>query len=308
MLNQVITKQDVKLLNEAIQKQNQEYLDLLHSKEYQLGAKIIKIKNCILGLRIKNIGGYIRTLQAAKKIKKTVDPDAWVNPLVEEDDYFADERIAVYTSIFGKYDSLKEPLIKPNNIDYFILTDQSIPDNSCWKMINIGNHENLSSAEKNRYAKMHPDIFFESYKYSIYVDGSIKIISDLTPLIKRIGNVGLAVHKHSQRACVYDELEYATNSYKITKKQAKLYLNYIHDIQMPKDFGLCECGVIARAHNNPLCKKIMSLWWEQFLKYIKRDQISLPVVLYMNDIQINNIATLGNNIYTNQLFRIEEHH
>lgn len=308
MLEQLITKQDVKLLNEASQKLNQEYLELLNSKEYQLGAKIIKIKNCILGGRIKSISGYLKAALAEKKIIKTVDPNTLVNPVIGEDDYFINERIAVYTSIFGKYDSLKEPLIKPNNIDYFIITDQKIPDSSMWKKLTIGNHGNFSPAEKNRYAKMHPDSFFESYQYSIYVDGSIKIVSDLTPLIKYIGKAGMAVHKHSQRNCVFDELEYAVNSFKITKKEATGYLKYIQDIKMPKDFGLCECGVIAREHNNPMCKKIMSLWWNQFLRYIKRDQISFPVVLYMSGLQIDDISTLGNNIYSNHLFRVEEHH
>ena len=42
--------------------------------------------------------------------------------------YIRDERIAVYTAFFGPYDQLREPLLQPDNIDYYILTDQPVPE------------------------------------------------------------------------------------------------------------------------------------------------------------------------------------
>ena len=38
------------------------------------------------------------------------------------DMYFSDKKIAVYTALFGQYDTIKEPCIHPDNIDYYIFT------------------------------------------------------------------------------------------------------------------------------------------------------------------------------------------
>ena len=80
--------------------------------------------------------------------------------------------------------------------------------NSKWKIVDItefaGALEGLSNTEKNRYFKMHPDKVFKNYKYSIYIDGNVKVITDLTEMVNKIGSCGLAIHKHGKRDCVYD--------------------------------------------------------------------------------------------------------
>ena len=52
---------------------------------------------------------------------------------------------------------------------------------------------------------MHPDVLFEDYNYSIYIDGNIKVIGDLTAYINLISKAGIAVHRHGKRDCVYEE-------------------------------------------------------------------------------------------------------
>ena len=76
---------------------------------------------------------------------------------------------------------------------------------------------------------------------------------------------------------------------------------------MPKNYGLLQCNLIVREHNNETCIKIMQDWWQEFKNYSKRDQISLPHVLYKNNIKIENVGILGNNIYPNPSFRILTH-
>lgn len=76
---------------------------------------------------------------------------------------------------------------------------------------------------------------------------------------------------------------------------------------MPKNYGLLQCNIIVREHNNPLCIKIMEEWWQEFQKYSKRDQISLPHVLYMNNVKVEQVGILGNNVYMNPSFRILLH-
>lgn len=303
-----VGKEEVLMLLKALERQNNNIKELLDSKEYHIGSSLYLLKKNIKSLNFKDI--YMRLKQRKLRGRAIVTVDNKTRSMVNErkDNYFSNVRIAIYTAIFGNYDKVHEPLIQPGNIDYYIITDQEIPPNSLWKPITPhDNIKSLSSGEKNRYVKMHPDEYFSTYKYSIYVDGSISIISDMTPLIYEVSKVGIAVHRHSQRECVYDELIVTELFHKITSEEKKNYEEYLEKINMPRKYGLCECGVIAREHEKDECKRIMGMWWEMFKNHIKRDQIHLPVVLFMNNISVNEICTLGTNIYNNKSILINYH-
>lgn len=298
-------------LNKSLEKQNAEYMSLKQTKEYKYGSYLCRIIQCLRTGNWKSIRGFFRNCRWEKKLvmnnesnKKMKNRRSFV-----ADDYFIHDKIAVYTCVFGKYDSLQEPLIKPDNIDYYIITDQPVPANSLWKPIPWEKycHDKLSYAEKNRFFKMHPECVFSKYKYSIYIDGNVKIISDLSPYIKLLGKEGMGFHYHNQRQCAYDELEAIKLAYKVRKEDADKYRNFLLKKEFPKNYGLLECNVIVREHNNPTCKKVMEAWWEQFRKQIKRDQVSLPFVLFSNGISIDSVAVLGENVYSNYSFRIAKH-
>lgn len=44
--------------------------------------------------------------------------------------YFSKERVVIYFWVFGDYDLLQEPLFKPENCDYFIITNQKLIENT----------------------------------------------------------------------------------------------------------------------------------------------------------------------------------
>lgn len=222
-------------------------------------------------------------------------------------DYFSDERIAIYTCIIGQYDCINEPGFIPNNCDFYIVTDQKIGNDSKWKKINIGNYSELitglNNAEINRFFKMHPDVLFPNYKYSIYLDGNIKPVSDLTEFVNLIGSTGIAAHKHSIRSDVFEEAEVLRFLKRDIPERIDRHIDYLKSTEMPRNYGLIECNVIAREHNNLTCKKLMSEWWNEFLNYSKRDQISFVHVLFMNKISVEEIGTLGDNVFDNPAIR-----
>jgi hypothetical protein len=55
----------------------------------------------------------------------------------ENSNYFSEDRIAVYTAIFGPYDRLIEPVTVPDNVDFFIFTDQEVAEDSIWQKMDI---------------------------------------------------------------------------------------------------------------------------------------------------------------------------
>lgn len=308
-----INEKDYKELMDALSNQNKDYQALLNSREYSIGVFFMKAMKCIRTFKVKGIYNMVNKKVVMHKLNKNFEKKPLPYRETKEivtDDYFLDDKIAVYTCIFGKYDKICEPVYQPNNVDYYIITDQEVDSNSKWKKIDWNKYvdDSMTKAEMNRFFKMKPNVLFgNEYKYSLYIDGNVRVISDVTPLIKRIGKLGMAFHYHRQRMCVFDEIEAALILKRAEEISAHKYEKYLKENGMPADYGLLECNVIAREHNNPFCIEIMEQWWHQFRAHFKRDQVSLPYVLYKNNIAISEVATLGNNVYENPIFRIEDH-
>ena len=206
--------------------------------------------------------------------------------------------------------SISNPM--PDNCDYYIISDTvKAQKNSKWKIVDItefaGALEGLSNTEKNRYFKMHPDKVFKNYKYSIYIDGNVKVITDLTEMVNKIGSCGVAIHKHGKRDCVYDEVNTILAMKKDTKENLEKHIEFLKKIGFPKHYGLLECNIIAREHFNPTCQKLMDMWWQDFMTLSKRDQMSLPSVLFRNDIPVSEVGVLGTGVENDYAIRVEGH-
>lgn len=301
-------KKNINNLIEAIIKENLEYSKLQNSEVIQ---KNIMIRHFISHLKKRDFRRIFNRLVIRNNIKKLPQDYDVESNYSPERNYFSAEKIAIYTALFGSYDEIQEPTFIPDNCDFYIITDQQVKSTT-WKQINLLNNfpeiNSLSNIEKNRFFKMNPHLFFPDYKYSIYVDANVKLIGDPTAFINCIDKYGIAMHRHRSRNCVYSEVIAGHMLKKIDKKQMVWYLNLLKDIDMPHHYGLAECNLIAREHNNNTCVMAMEKWWDLFLNgSVKRDQLFLPIVMYEMKIDMNSIIKLGTNIYDNPMVRIIYH-
>jgi len=221
------------------------------------------------------------------------------------------ERVAVYTSLFGSYDILREPLFFPANVDYFVMTDQEIPSGSAWRKIDISSLVPANCLGDpvllNRWCKMHPHLLLKDYQYSVYIDTNIWVFSDLTPLTMGLDSYPVAMFSHKKRDCVYDEVQACIKQGKGTKESLESHEELIRSHGIPRHWGLLEASVIARKHLEPECVDLMESWWEAFTKNSRRDQISLIDCLWLKGIEPSVIGTLGSNLQKSDLF-IQMHH
>lgn len=219
------------------------------------------------------------------------------------------ERVAIYTASFGNYDDLHIPEIQPDNVDYYYISDRKPEQTGIFKWINAGNiiSDRIESPiKRNRYLKMHPDVIFPEYKYSIYIDSNIQIKRDITPFIC-ISNSGISVFKHLRRDCLYYEAMTIVNYRRVVPEDVIHQMWKYLDEGMPLHFGLTEMPVIAREHNNPLCKKIMETWWNEFDNESQRDQLSFMYAVWKNGMTIADLAILGNDVRNNESLIFNEH-
>lgn len=297
-------------LMEEIKKINTDWLDLRQSREYRIGLVINKLFLDMKTLNFSSISSSIKRWKKGINSKRIISNKG--NKIVSLDNnsnYFSEDKIAIYTGVFGGYDSVPEPYSIPDNCDFYIFTDQLLDNpKSVWKKKDEPTYlSNLSNIEKNRYLKMHPHDIFPDYKYSIYIDGNVQIITDLTEYINILNHVGIAIHMHDTRNCVFDELKAIEKTKRETIKNITAHREYLISTGMPRNYGLLQCNIIVREHNNSLCQQIMEAWWEEFQSYTKRDQISLPHVLFRQNISISEIGILGSSAYKNPSFRIYNH-
>ncbi len=220
------------------------------------------------------------------------------------------KRVAVYTCIFGEYDKIKPVLYKNSFCDYFIITDSDVNPQTGWKILNVdfpAELQNATPAMKNRYCKMHPHVLFPQYDYSIYIDGSIQIYADIFPLLGRMGEHFIGMYNHASRDCLYAEGTIVVKLGKAPKKMVDEQLSLYRKEGYPVHYGLTDCIVIVRKHNDSNCIKVMNMWWKIFLQYPKRDQLGFGYALWKNGLSFNDVACLGINHMEEARFKSSAH-
>ena len=222
------------------------------------------------------------------------------NTAARKELYFSKERIAIYTVLFGAYDAIRSPLMRPDNIDYYIITDQNVP---AGRWIPLAADALLPGEILgdpvlcNRWCKMHPQLLFPEYSVSIYVDASFLITSDLPPCTAALDSFPVSMFRHYARACVYDEVRVCTN-FKFDSQTGEEQERLLREHGVPEHWGLLEAPVIARRHHDALCVSIMERWWQTFYEEpAKRDQIALIDCLWKMNISPEKIGVLGANVY-----------
>lgn len=234
------------------------------------------------------------------------NPDKIRDGLSGYRNYFSSERIAVYTAEFGQYDEILEPVIQPDNIDYFLITDRKPAATGRWKVLDsvdcVPKEYRKSPLLCNRWCKMHPHLLFPEYSISIYIDANYLIVSDLTELANRMREYPAAMFLHKNRTCVYKEVDACLIKEKAPAEALEAHRKRLKEHGVPENYGLLEATVIARRHRDPGCVELMENWWEAFLQGSGRDQIALIDVLWEMKVRPSVLGTLGTNIDLCNLF------
>ena len=213
-------------------------------------------------------------------------------------------KIAIYTCITGGYDDVKPPHYVEDDCDYYLISDDITKLCEPYKWIDVDcviSADTMSDKDKNRYCKMHPFDIFPQYDYSIYVDGSIQIIGNISENIKKTGTLGLAMHRHRCTDDVYEEGVFLSWLGVTSKdKVCDDICRYVKS-GLPRHFGMFECGMIVTDLHNLKAHEIYGRWYDEYKIGAGRDQQALVYVLWTLGYRSEDIGDLGNgyNIFTN---------
>ncbi len=222
----------------------------------------------------------------------------------EPEDYVSDRRIAVFIAMFGGYDTVRDPLVFPDNVDYYLITDSNTGVKK-WNLLDPSGllpEELTSPAEKNRWCRMHPHLIFPDHDVSIYVDSSTLITSDLTPLTKDLSVFPVQLFAHKDRDCVYQELTACGIKGKMPSRAAEQQKRYLSGLGVPHHSGLLETPVVVQDLHSAEAARVAETWWEEYLRFPYRDQPALVSALWKLGIAPEQASMLGTDLRNCDLF------
>ena len=156
--------------------------------------------------------------------------------------------------------------------------------------------------EAKRY-KILSHLFFDDT--TIWVDGNIFPLIPPEQLVDEfLGDADMAVWKHPQRDCIYDEvpniLGLGGDRGHMVEAQSEHYKKMGH----PAHWGLGECNVILR-RNNEKVRSFCNEWWSEICRWSARDQMSFPYLLRLHpELKVNFIE---GNVRNHPYFRYVPH-
>ena len=203
--------------------------------------------------------------------------------------------VVVYTCITGDYDKfLFSPPLQSKHISFVCFTDNNKIKAKGWDVVPLKFNDYLERPDLvNRYHKFHPHLILPSYEYSVYIDGNIRIVSDLVTLIEDFiaSRAAFGCFSHPERDDIFSEAEACRHLSKFKNgdeasvlKQLSYYSKHVGS----ESLGLYAGCVLLRHHKNPVLKKAMPLWWQHVIDFTARDQLSLPYVIWKTN-NINNM-------------------
>lgn len=193
-------------------------------------------------------------------------------------------KIVIYTSIIGGYDTPIDDFQKKDGYRYVLISDKPMQTKS-WENI-IYNLEgiNLSNAKKQRYIKLHPFIFFENDTLTVYIDGNLPVNDKLYEYIDKNKDYDITFKQHPCQKCVYQECNAVVQCRKDSAENVNKIRERYQKEQMPKNFGMIEANIIIRKCKEWV-KEFMSKWWKEIQDNSHRDQLSLPYVIWKNNLK-----------------------
>ena len=190
-----------------------------------------------------------------------------------------DLKIVFYTAIVNGYDDLPEHQTIPINADFVCFTNNTVTDPGIFRIqsLPIYYHE---PARISRFIKTHPNLFFEDYDISVWIDANLTLTDNFTSYLKKvIDGWPLATWKHPFRSSVYEEFRACLKADKDSSDIMSMQIERYKSLGFT-DNRLYETSIVIRRHNSDISQLIDRLWWSEIQNGSIRDQLSLPFVTH----------------------------
>ncbi|MEH3088069.1 MAG: DUF616 domain-containing protein [Microbacterium arborescens] len=197
-------------------------------------------------------------------------------------------KVCVYTVSLGGYDRLlDQPVAADSDADFICFTDDSALSSESWEVVTVEPRFPQDLHRSSRVFKILGHERLSSYDVTICIDASVELRAKperiaaewLTP------DVDLALAPHSFREKVLDEFDEVVrlkydDPARVYEQLNDYALSYPEVLEARPHWG----GILVR-RNTPAVASAMRLWFDQVLRYSRRDQLSLMLPLLTEDLR-----------------------
>tara|TARA_R110001592_G_scaffold335117_1_gene619709 strand:- start:7891 stop:8601 length:711 start_codon:yes stop_codon:yes gene_type:complete len=205
-------------------------------------------------------------------------------------------KLAVYTAIFtDDLDYLYGDVIPyehdKEGVDYICYTNSPHLKSNFWEIRQLPIWRD--GRWTARQCKTKPHELLPEYDAWLWMDNSIYFTYDPISLMKNyLENHDIAVHKHSDRNCIYEEVVAAVQRPGVKRDDPSKIIdqgNLYRKNGYPEMNGLFENGILLRLNNKNVIK-FNELWFKETSDWNTEDQISFAYSLWkMPEIKLNAI-------------------
>ena len=185
------------------------------------------------------------------------------------------ERRCIYTVITGGFDPVP-PSRTYEGWDYLCFTDNSRDCGTVvepWQL-RVFDSAGLGPREASRLPKILAHRYLADHGYSIYHDANMRLVADPTELCEELAWPDFAVPNHRYTDCPYGEASLMIKGKKAPEGAIRAAADRYRAEGLPEGMGATENGCMLRRHNDPRLRRLMELWWEEFIALgLGRDQM-----------------------------------
>lgn len=207
------------------------------------------------------------------------------------------EHLVIYTVLLGNKEKLGSPLALVGHncetdlkLEFFCITDNRTLSSDTWKFIYL-DELYLPPERLSRRPKILVNDYFPDYKYSLYIDNVVTfrrlpnsedLKTDQPYLFK--------MYRHAFRQNLFQEADAIVSLAYDDVQTIDTQLDYYQNLTDVNSISpIHTCTVMFREHNHPAIIKQGQIWWENFLCFSKRDQMSFDFSVKLSGCNIESL-------------------
>jgi hypothetical protein len=201
-------------------------------------------------------------------------------------------RITVYSCYFGVYEQFNpEATLQEGDFARVVFTDDCELDapGVTFRREAAGGDPGRSS----RLAKLRPHLFFGDQDWVIYIDNGARLTVPPAEIIGQIeadypegAPAGRYLFRHKRRICAYREARVCMRQGKISRADYRAQVAHYRAAGFPEDWGLFVNTVMIQKMGDPVTDAFNDAWFDHFMAFSRRDQVSLPFMLWQLGYQL----------------------
>jgi hypothetical protein len=203
---------------------------------------------------------------------------------------------ALFTAITGDYEKLNElPPVAQGTMDAYCFTDNPNVTSESWKTVVVNSPFPLDPIRSQRFFKILQHEIVRRYEETLYIDNSVLLKVDPHQILDVwLRDAEIAIPEHSYRNNVHEEfdavIEHRLDTRDRVLEQRNHYVElYPHVLSMRPTWN----AMIARRNTDNVAE-FERLWFDQLLRYSRRDQLSAPIAAELSHVRLNRVSIDNN--------------